>query len=149
MADYQLKRAAQRRIDSAPELKAPPSWLEEAVASLRRGIGRAVNEGWGYDIGNIANLLRGLPEVPSSYDRRQGIFHEPEPTTLTEDAVSVVADPTNFIGGAMLKPAARAVRRALPTAATVGSAAYAGDTEAGPLQRLAARLGKEAAPNRR
>ena len=102
MADYQLKRAAQRRIDSAPELKAPPSWLEEAVASLRRGIGRAVNEGWGYDIGNIANLLRGLPEVPSSYDRRQGIFHEPEPTTLTEDAVSVVADPTNFIGGAML-----------------------------------------------
>ena len=149
MADYQLKRAAQRRIDSAPELKAPPSWLEEAVASLRRGIGRAVNEGWGYDIGNIANLLRGLPEVPSSYDRRQGIFHEPEPTTLTEDAVSVVVDPTNFIGGAMLKPAARAVRRALPTAATVGSVAYAGDTEAGPLQRLAARLGKEAAPNRR
>ena len=136
MADYQLKRDAQRRIDQAPELKAPPSWLEDAVASLRRGLGRGMVEGVPHSLGNIANLLRELPEVPSSYDRRQGVFHEPEPTTLTEDIVGMVIDPSNLIGGTALKPAARAVKKALPTATVIGGTAYAGDTEAGPLIKL-------------
>lgn len=129
--DYELKRAAQRRINNAPELKAPPSWLEDAVASLRRGLGRGMTEGVPYSVLNMISALKGEPEIPSAYDRRQGIFHEPEPTTTIEDIASMVADPTNIIGGAMLKPVARAVRKAIPAVATVGSAAYAGDTEAG------------------
>lgn len=134
--DAKLLRSAELSRRNAPELKAAPSKLESILSDLTRGAKTALTEGIPHFVGNMSNLLQGLPEVPSEYRRSPGVFQEDLPTSWVEDAANMLLDPSNLVGGAMLKPVGRALKKTLPVVVPVVSTAYAGDTEAGGLQKM-------------
>ena len=142
------------------ELKASPSKLSQLGTSLRRGMGRAINEGFVHDMLNISNILRGIPEVPSKYDRPQSVMREELPAAPEaigrsigrylgdpENLVNLIADPSNLVGLKTLKslkPAVRALTS--PLGALAAGTAYASDADAGPLSRLARHLAADSEP---
>ena len=97
--DAKLLRSAELSRRNAPELKAAPSKLESVLEDLGRGAKTALTEGIPHFVGNISNLLQGLPEVPSEYRRSPGVFQEDVPTSLIEDAANMVLDPSNLVEG--------------------------------------------------
>ena len=145
------------------ELKASPSKLSQLGTSLRRGMGRAINEGFVHDMLNISNILRGLPEVPSQYDRHRSVMRREVPEAPEaigrsigrylsdpENLANLIADPSNLVGLKTLKslkPAVRALTS--PLGALAAGTAYASDADAGPLSRLARHLAADSEPVRR
>lgn len=138
----------QDMLDSAPEKIRNDA--NEKADSILRGFGRAFNEGLPHTLGNLYNALNGLPEVPSAYDRRENdsvMGKVIEPAFFSrENMVSMVADPSNLIGGRVFGPLSKMAKMVRPTVtpAVVGAAAAANanDAEASlPMLIKATKLG--------